>query len=90
MGANYIEVKIKPEGAIVKRIVMFGNHEFGGLEFYDKNGSKILSVGFFEPTQLKREMSLADGERLIGFKSKLQNNKSPRHLDFQFIIGRLE
>jgi len=74
----------------VKRIVVFGNHELGGLEFYDKNGQKILSAGFFEPTQLKREMSLADGERLIGIRSKLQNNRSPRHLDLQFVIGHLE
>lgn len=60
---------------------MFGNHEFGGLEFYDKNGTRILSAGFFEATQLKREMSLAEGERLVGIRSKLQNAKSPRHLD---------
>ena len=90
MGANYSEVKVQPEGAVVKRIVVFGNHEFGGVEFYDRNGTKILSAGYYEPTQLKREMSLADGERLIGIRSKLQNNKSPRHLDLQFVIGRLD
>jgi hypothetical protein len=56
---------------VVKRIVVFGNHEFGGLEFYDKNGSRILSAGYFEATQLKREMSLAEGERLVGIRSKL-------------------
>lgn len=50
MGANYSEVKIQPEGAIVKRIVVFGNHEFGGVEFYDRNGTKILSAGYYEPT----------------------------------------
>lgn len=71
MGANYSEVKIQPEGAIVKRVVVHGNHELGGLEFFDKTGQKILSAGYFDPTHLKREMSLADGERLIGVKSKL-------------------
>ena len=90
MGANYSEVKVQPEGAIVKRIVVFGNHEFGGVEFYDRNGTKILGAGYHEPSQLKREMSLADGERLIGIRSKLQNNRSPRHLDLQFVIGRLD
>ena len=44
-GNGYSEVKINPVGAIVKRIVMRGDHEFGGVQFFDKDGTKILEAG---------------------------------------------
>ncbi len=36
------------------------------------------------------EFALADGERVLGIKSRLTKDSDPRHEDCQFIIGRLE
>ena len=48
-GSNWSEVKIQPEGVIVKRIAvsLYGKREFDGAEFYDQDGNKILKVGSF-------------------------------------------
>ena len=41
-GSNpWSEVKIAAD-AVVRKVVMFGNHEFGGLQFFNGNGVKIL------------------------------------------------
>ena len=42
---SYQEVRIKPVGAVVRRVIMFGNHEYGGVQFFDANGRKILDAG---------------------------------------------
>lgn len=48
---------------------MYGRSDsfFGGLQFFDASGTKILEAGNIE--QEKREFSLADGERLLGIKA---------------------
>ena len=68
-GQNYTEVKINPANAVVKRIVMRGNYEFAGCQFFDKNGVKILEAGYM--TAESKEFILEDNERLIGVSSKL-------------------
>jgi len=92
-GKGYSTVYIKPEGAVVKRIVMKGDTEFGGVIFYDKNGAKILEAGHLT-TLCSREFILNDKERLIGIKSSLLgkagSSMSLRQEDLQFIIGWIE
>jgi hypothetical protein len=39
---TYSEVKINPPEAVVRKVIMWGNHEFSGVQFFDKNGTKIL------------------------------------------------
>lgn len=88
-GQNYTEVRINPVGAVVKRIVMRGNYEFAGCQFFDRNGVKILEAGYM--TAESKEFILEDDERLIGVSSKLQALQySPRHNDLVFVIGKLE
>ncbi len=48
---------------------MWGDDEFGGVQFFDKDGNKILEAGIIK--EESREIILADGERLVGIKSKL-------------------
>ncbi len=44
---GWSDVRIQPEGAIVKRVVIYGrpNSQFGGVEFYDAAGVLILKAG---------------------------------------------
>ncbi len=59
-----------------------------GCRFYGKDGNVLLEFGYgFNHTPF--EFALADGERVIGIKSRLFES-DPRHEDCQFIIGRLE
>lgn len=61
-----------------------------GCRFYDKNQNILLEFGsnFDEKSY---EIALADEERVIGVKSRLLDKKKrTRHLDFQFIIGRMQ
>ena len=44
-GKGYTEVKINPVGAVVKSIVMIGDHDFRGVQFFDKDNVKILEAG---------------------------------------------
>lgn len=81
------EVRINPPNAIVKRVVMHGNYQFGGVEFFDRDGDKVLEAGRLGNTKL--EIILEDDERLLGVRSKLET-MSPKQDDLQFIIGRLE
>jgi len=62
------EVKIAAD-AVVRKVVMFGNFEFGGLQFFDGNGVKILEAGYIDQSYEKLEIMLAEGERLIGIES---------------------
>ncbi len=62
-----------------------------GCRFYGKDGKVLLEFGEgFNHTPF--EFALADGERVLGIKSRLDTGKdnNPRHEDCQFIIGRLE
>lgn len=78
---------------------MHGNYEFGGVEFFDINGTKILQAGLVEVDSVpnagvfKQEIIIAEGERLLGVKSYLSTYPvalSPQQCDVKFIIGKLE
>ena len=45
------------------------DHEFAGVQFFDKDNVKILEAGSMSGES--KEIVLNDGERLIGIKSKL-------------------
>ena len=80
-GMGYKESTIFPKDAVVKKIVMKGDTEFGGVIFYDKKGVKILEAGHLTTLSSKE----------IGIKSKLlgppNSSTSPRMEDLVFIIG---
>lgn len=92
-GKGYSYVYIKPEGAIVRKVVMKGDSEFGGVIFYDKDGLKLLEAGHLT-TLHSKEFHLKENERLIGIKSALLGragtSMSPRQEDLTFVIGWLE
>ena len=67
-GSDWTEVKINPVAAIVKRIVMRGDDEFGGVQFFDKDNNKILEAGYIGDDS--KEFILEDNQRLIGVKAK--------------------
>lgn len=49
---------------------MHGNYQFGGVEFFDRDGDKVLEAGRLGNTKL--EIILEDDERLLGVRSKLE------------------
>jgi hypothetical protein len=71
----------------VKRVVIRGDNEFGGVQFYDKNGLKLLEAGNI--TSESTEFILQNGHRLIGLKSKVGFRDTPRMEDLVFVIGYL-
>ncbi len=67
LGSNpWSDVKIAAD-AVVRKVVIHGNYEFGGVQFFDGKGDKILEAGFIGPEKL--EIVLAEGERLLGIES---------------------
>lgn len=83
-GKGYSYVYIRPDLAQVKRVVMKGDAEFGGVIFFDRDNNKILEAGHVTTLQMK-EFVLQDNERLIGIKSSLLGRAgsalSPRQED---------
>ena len=65
-----------------------------GIQFFDKNGTKTYEsaykAAFTETSYTSHETVLAEGERIVGLKSRKVDNTYARHYDFQFIIGRME
>jgi hypothetical protein len=61
-----------------------------GFRFFSKSGEVLLEVGACPG--LPVEFALAEGERVIGVKSRIHGKGLSRnyHCDLQFIIGRLE
>ena len=61
-----------------------------GFRFHSKSGEVLLEVG--ECTVPPVEFALAEGERVIGIKSRIHGKGASNtfHCDLQFIIGRLE
>ncbi len=62
-----------------------------GFRFHSTSGEVLLEVG--ECKVLPVEFVLAEGERVIGLKSRMSGKGSGLgnyHCDLQFIIGRLE
>jgi hypothetical protein len=86
LNRNYKEVTYDPARFILKRVVMFGarDSEFGGVQFFDKDGDKILEAGYLQDG-IKKEIVLSRGERLVGIRSHLFGGygsaKSPRQID---------
>ena len=87
------EIKMKNSQPVAKISVYqdeyWGN--FFAFKFFSKSGEVLLEVGqcTFPPV----EFALAEGERVIGLKSRIQNKGDMDckiHGDLQFIIGRLE
>jgi hypothetical protein len=72
---------INPVGAIIKRVVMVsqsGEKRLNRLELFDKNNNLVLKVGK-DQGNVRKEFVLEDGERLIGFKSKLESTMNAYH-----------
>ncbi len=62
-----------------------------GLKFYSKDGAVVLKTGWdwvAHSSCKTHTVVLADGERVIGYKSR-GHATSAAHYDFQLIIGRL-
>ncbi len=87
------------EGSGVAKIVMHYFNScstFSGFELFNKQEKCVLSAISYKETQ--KEIILADGERILGVKSKLcypfgnkfHKSDGACHSDLQFIIGRLE
>ena len=64
---------------------------FSGIEFYDANGSKILSAGRMleaMPWFKYLEFTIDQNERLVGVKSGRRGAKVAHHFDIQFVIAK--
>jgi hypothetical protein len=90
---NRKEIRMAAEQQVAKIVVYWPSNDscIYGCRFYGKDGKVLLEFGDrFDSTPF--EFALADGERVLGIKSRLLGNKDsdPRHADCQFIIGRLE
>ena len=78
-----------PKDAVVRKITVHGNFEFGGVQFFDGNNSKLLEAGYIALS--KYDIAISEGERIIGIQSfKFKNDKEPRQTHMRFVIGRLE
>ncbi len=92
--SNYKETRINPEGAIVKKVIMYGDSgsEIAGFQFFDTNGNMTLQAGWIVGN--KKEFELAEGERLVGIKSHLWSGHGssypPCQYNLQFMIGWME
>ena len=75
-----------PEGAVVRRGVMWGNFSFlCGVQFFDCHGNMILEAGTLKGKM--KDFTLGEGERLVGIKSKVERGREPTQQDVVFIIG---
>ena len=85
-------MRIKPEGALVKKIVFwYDQNTLYAIQLFDKDGVKLLETGYKDAySKNSKEVILEDDERIVGFKSRLRTNGFADHNDFQFIIGRME
>lgn len=81
-GQDYVEVRINPLEAIIRKVIMFGDSdsEIRGFQFFDKDGLKLLEAGKFS-CDIKKEVILQEKERLVGVKSNLRGD-APRQNDF--------
>ena len=67
-----------------------GTQRSVGLKFYEKDGAVVLQTGLDWVANgfHTHTVNLDDGERVIGYKSKIYFD-SATHYDLQLIIGRL-
>ena len=65
-----------------------------GIQLFDKNDTMIYESewksAFTSTSYTSHETVLAEGERIVGFKSRKASDTYAYHYDFQFIIGRME
>jgi hypothetical protein len=82
-----------PEDAQIKKIEIGydGDGCLIGFKWYDKHGKIALQTEWDwiqdEENKTHTEL-LADGERVLGFKSRIISKQYAQHHDFQFIFGR--
>ena len=86
-------VSIQPADAVVNKIEI-GYDSDGflcGVKLYAENGAIVLQTGYdwvkdgFET----HTENLDEGERILGYISRTCFDGYAKHLDFQFVIGRL-
>jgi len=80
------ESLIEPTGAVIKTIKVFygtnsGGLDYGlfGLEFLDKSNKSILVAGDVSTSLNIKEIVLADDERVVGLKSRLNRGFPAYH-----------
>ncbi len=80
------ESLIEPAGAVIKTIRVYygtnaGGLEYGlfGLEFLDAAHALILTAGDVSPSLQMKELVLADDERVIGVRSRLNRGFPAYH-----------
>ena len=86
------EIRIKPKGAIVRKIVIWwikNNQNLYAVQFLDRDDQCILKAGYFHNSYLRKEIPLAEDERILGIISRQNNPVNAQHLDLQFKIGRI-
>ena len=81
--SNKKEIRMARDEQVAKIVVYWpeGSSYIHGCRFYGKDGRVLLEFGFnFDKTPF--EFALADGERVLGIKSRLLDPTSdPRHED---------
>ena len=84
------KVVYDPIQSEVRGVILKANQdtELTGLQFLDEKGCQLLEAGRICDGDLKLEIQLEQGERLVGFKAQLFDNT--RFRDLQFLIGKVE
>ena len=74
-----------PEGSVVRKVVIYHDEDgtyLRAIQFFDKSESLLLQSGHVRGTP--KTINLAEGERLIGFKSVLSPNEGGECAHFNF------
>ena len=88
--SNFNEVKIHPEGSIVRKIrIQYIEHStamglFSGVEFFDAQGTRILKAGRVNeqmPWFKFLEVKIDENERIVGVKSGKRDGVIAHHYD---------
>ncbi len=90
--SRFFTKQICPNDDQITSIIVHHNDSYVvGLEFYS-NDDVILEVGNFLDDLVKKEVKLKVGERLVGVRSKLWDNKSNNavHSNLVLILGKLK
>ena len=83
------KVDLSPPGSQISKVIIWhGSTTTVGLEMLNKEGKTILKVG--EEKLTKAELTLEDGERIVGVESRLLKETAQAHCSLTFIIGWME
>ena len=76
------EIKMASQQQVAKIVFYWSElwSHMTGCRFYDKNNQVLLEFGDYF-YQKSFEITLNDGERVLGLKSRLTQDKDPRHED---------